>query len=55
MAASNLVIRIKTRWWVVIPYTKLLIFFALLTGREPDWDKVGAFILKYGLKVCGPK
>ena len=55
MAASNLTVIVKIRWWVVTPYTKLLIFFALLTGREPDWDKVGDFILKYGLKVYGPK
>ena len=55
MATSNLTFVVKIRWWVVTPYTKLLIFFALLTGLEPDPDKVGAFILKYGLKVYGPK
>lgn len=55
MAASNLDIRIKVRWWVFTPYAKLLAFFALLTGREPDQDKVRAFIDKYCIKVCGSK
>ena len=55
MASSNLTVVVKIRWWVVTPYTKLLIFFALLTGREPDPDKVRNFISKYGLKVSGPK
>ena len=55
MADSNLDIRIKVRWWVFTPYAKLLVFFALLTGLEPDQDKVRDFIAKYCIKVCGPK
>lgn len=55
MATSSLIVKFKTRWWIVTPYTKLLIFFALLTGKEPDWDKVSSFILKYGIKVYTAK
>lgn len=55
MASSNLTVEVKVRWWVVALYAKLLVFFALLTGCEPDPDKVRNFISKYGLKVSEPK
>lgn len=51
MAAIKTVTHVRVRWWVLYPYTQLLLFFARLTGQEPDWQKVGKFIEKYCIKI----
>lgn len=52
MARRNLTITLTLRWWVA-PYLNTLIMFSVLTGREPDANKVAAFIAKKGFKMRG--
>lgn len=46
----QLQISVKTKWWVN-PYMSTLKLFCLTLGIEPDYDKVGEFIAKYGFIV----
>lgn len=44
----ELQISVKFKWWVN-PYISTLKLFCLTLGIEPNYDKVGEFIGKYGL------
>ena len=48
MATSRLSVEIKSRWWVPV-YLKTLKLFCLMMRCEPDYQKVGNFIVKYGI------
>jgi len=39
----------RRRWWVT-PYVHLLAGLCVLMGTEPNCDKAGAFLAKYGFK-----
>lgn len=39
----------RRRWWVT-PYAHLLAGLCALMGTEPNCDKAGAFLAKYGFK-----
>lgn len=47
MKTDRLVVTVSLRWWV-IPYLHTLELFCLLTGCEPDDEKVAEFILRHG-------
>ncbi len=46
----NVTVRFKTRFWVE-PYLSVLKMFCLLFGTEPDYQAVGNFIAKHGVKT----
>lgn len=46
----ELQISVKFKWWVN-PYISTLKLFCLTLGIEPNYDKVGEFIAKYGFVV----
>ncbi|HAS1290074.1 hypothetical protein CS900_18840 [Enterobacter hormaechei] len=48
MAMSRLSVEIKGRWWLPV-YIKTLTMFCLMMRCEPDYQKVGNFIVKYGI------
>ncbi|HGT8985932.1 hypothetical protein [Escherichia coli] len=48
MAICKLSVEVKSRWWLPV-YIKTLTLFCLMTCREPDYEKVAAFILKHGI------
>lgn len=48
MTICKLSVEIKVRWWVPV-YIKTLALFCLMTCHEPDYEKVGAFIVKHGI------
>ncbi len=48
MATSRLSVEIKSRWWLPV-YIKTLTLFCLMMRCEPDYQKVGNFIVKYGI------
>lgn len=48
MATSRLSVEIKSRWWLPV-YIKTLIMLCLMMRCEPDYQKVGNFIVKYGI------
>lgn len=54
MITGELIVRISVRKWIYVPYAWGLLFMARLTGLEPDWKKVDAFIGKYCIKVKAP-
>lgn len=41
-------VEIKSRWWVPV-YLRTLTVFCLMMRCEPDYQKVGNFIVKYGI------
>lgn len=43
MAQMNMKISVKRAWWLT-PYFYGLATVAAITGREPDWGKVGRMI-----------
>lgn len=43
-------IKVHVRWWVG-PYIKALALFAIVTGQQPDLDRIGKFIAKHGVKL----
>ncbi len=47
MAMSRLSVEIKSRWWLPV-YIKTLTLLCLMMRCEPDYQKVGNFIVKYG-------
>lgn len=51
MAIFKIVTHVYVRRWVLYPYTQLLLFFARMTGQEPDWQKVSKFIEKYCIRI----
>ncbi|WP_313083698.1 hypothetical protein [Atlantibacter sp.] len=48
MAIRTLTVEVKSRWWLPV-YIKTLMLFCLMTHREPDYEKVSAFIAKHGI------
>lgn len=48
MATCRLSVEIKRRWWVPV-YLRTLTVFCLMMHCEPDYQKVGNFIVKYGI------
>lgn len=48
MATSRLSVEIKSRWWLPV-YIKTLALLCLMMRCEPDYQKVGNFIVKYGI------
>lgn len=48
MAMSSLSVEIKSRWWLRV-YIKTLTMLCLMMRCEPDYQKVGNFIVKYGI------
>lgn len=47
---QKLFITVSFRWWV-FPYLNTLVLFALTFGVEPNLEKVGRFVCRYGMKV----
>jgi len=45
---SRLSVEIKSRWWLPV-YIKTLTLLCLMMRCEPDYQKVGNFIVKYGI------
>lgn len=48
MAMSRLSVEIKSRWWLPV-YIRTLTLLCLMMRCEPDYQKVGNFIVKYGI------
>ncbi len=48
MAMSRLSVEIKSRWWLPV-YIKTMTLLCLMMRCEPDYQKVGNFIVKYGI------
>lgn len=48
MATSILSVEIKSRWWLPV-YIKTMTLLCLMMRCEPDYQKVGNFIVKYGI------
>ena len=48
MATSRLSVEIKSRWWLPV-YIRTLTLLCLMMRCEPDYQKVGNFIVKYGI------
>ncbi len=48
MATIRLSVEIKSRWWLPV-YIKTLALLCLMMRCEPDYQKVGNFIVKYGI------
>ncbi|BBS32465.1 hypothetical protein WP5S18C02_26710 [Enterobacter cloacae] len=48
MAMSRLSVEIKSRWWLPV-YIRMLTLFCMMMRCEPDYQKVGDFIVKYGI------
>ncbi|SAE97739.1 Uncharacterised protein [Kluyvera intermedia] len=48
MATFRLSVEIKSKWWLPI-YIRTLTLFCMMTRREPDYQKVGDFIVKHGI------
>lgn len=43
MAKVSITIRVKVKWWLKL-YLSGLSMVCWLTGNEPDWDKVNAWV-----------
>ena len=48
MATCRLSVEIKSRWWLPV-YIKTLTLFCVMMRCEPDYKKVGDFIVKHGI------
>lgn len=48
MVICKLSVELKAKWWLPV-YIKTLTLFCLMMGREPDYGKVSAFIVKHGI------
>ena len=48
MAMSRLSVEIKSRWWLPV-YIRMLTLFCMMMRCEPDYQKVGDFIVKHGI------
>ena len=53
MAEDAIKVRFSLRWWV-IPYLQTIIWICETFRIDPDLEKIGRFIAKYGLKVTAP-
>ena len=55
MAMSTLTVEIKSKWWLPV-YIRTLTLFCMMMRCEPDYQKVGDFIVKHGIskkvKAC---
>ncbi|ATX88194.1 hypothetical protein ACVEIK_009795 [Klebsiella aerogenes] len=49
MPICTLSLEVKSRWWLPL-YLKTLTLFCQMVQREPDYVKVSAFIVKYGIR-----
>lgn len=47
MPICTLSVEVKSRWWLPL-YLKTLTLFCQMVQREPDYEKISAFIVKYG-------
>lgn len=47
---KSFTVHIRPRWWV-FPYLHTLAFLCAAMRTEPDLEKVGGFIGKYGIKI----
>ncbi|HEJ0126292.1 TPA: hypothetical protein SLO60_004494 [Klebsiella aerogenes] len=48
MPICTLSLEVKSRWWLPL-YFKTLTLFCQVVQREPGYEKVSAFIVKYGV------
>ncbi|MGG8095256.1 hypothetical protein PGO14_06620 [Klebsiella aerogenes] len=48
MSICTLSVEVKSRWWLPL-YLKPLPLFCQMVQREPDYEKISAFIAKYGI------
>ena len=48
MASCSLSVDLKFKWWVSV-YLRTLTLFCVMMRCEPDYQKVGNFIVKYGI------
>lgn len=48
MPICTLSVEVKSRWWLPL-YLKTLTLFCKVVQQEPDYEKVSAFIVKYGI------
>ncbi len=48
MPICTLSVEVKSRWWLPL-YLKTLTLFCQMVQREPDYEKISAFIAKYGI------
>lgn len=48
MAICKLSVELKAKWWLPV-YIKTLTLFCLMMRCEPGYQKVGDFIVKYGI------
>ena len=48
MPVCTISIEVKRRWWLLF-YVKTLTLFCLMFQCEPDYEKISAFIVKYGI------
>lgn len=45
MAQQSFTITVRFAWWLR-PYLSVLVFFCLLHGSEPDYDRLGRMIAR---------
>ena len=50
MTTERLFVNLRVRWWV-IPYVRLIWLFSIITGLDPDDEKVANFITRHGFRV----
>lgn len=48
MPICALSVEVKSRWWLPL-YLKTLTLFCQMVQREADYEKISAFIVKYGV------
>ncbi|MGO3912284.1 hypothetical protein [Huaxiibacter chinensis] len=48
MSKCNLTLELKAKWWLPV-YIKTLTIFCMMIRCEPDYQKVGDFIVKHGI------
>ncbi|EOA4402461.1 hypothetical protein ACTWBQ_000008 [Citrobacter amalonaticus] len=48
MASCSLSVDLKFKWWVSV-YLRTLTLFCVMMRCEPDYRKVGEFIVKHGI------
>jgi len=49
MSTTAITCKLTMRWWLRV-YLECVVLTSLLTGLEPDWDKVGYWIGR-GMKI----
>lgn len=47
----KLMMKVKTRHWIVKPYLFFVMLRAVITRRTPDAERTAAFILKHGVTL----